>query len=153
MAENKGYMTLSDEQGSIHISEEVIAAIAVGAVREVEGVSGMMGNLGTSVADLVTNKKGAQKNAKGVKIEMTENGLILDLYLTVAYGHAIPEVAENAQKAVASAVSAMTGCTVETVNIHVGGDTGLSGPEQERKGREIWYGTLHGKLPRIYPMS
>ena len=34
MAENKGYMTLSDEQGSIHISEEVIAAIAVGAVRD-----------------------------------------------------------------------------------------------------------------------
>ena len=100
MAENKGYMTLSDEQGSIHISEEVIAAIAVGAVREVEGVSGMMGNLGTSVADLV-----------------------LDIYLTVAYGHAIPEVAENAQKAVASAVSDMTGCTVETVNIHVGGVT------------------------------
>ena len=120
MAENKGYMTLSDEQGSIHISEEVIAAIAVGAVREVEGVSGMMGNLGTSVADLVTNKKGAQKNAKGVKIEMTETGLVLDIYLTVAYGHAIPEVAENAQKAVASAVSDMTGCTVETVNIHVG---------------------------------
>ena len=123
MAENKGYMTLSDEQGSIHISEEVIAAIAVGAVREVEGVSGMRGNLGTSVADLVTNKKGAQKNAKGVKIEMTETGLVLDIYLTVAYGHAIPEVAENAQKAVASAVSAMTGCTGETVNIHVGGVT------------------------------
>ena len=97
MAENKGYMTLSDEKGSIHISEEVIAAIAVGAVREVEGVSGTMGTLGSSVADLVTNKK--------------------------AYGHAIPEVAENAQKAVASAVSAMTGCTVETVNIHVGGVT------------------------------
>ena len=123
MAENKGYMTFPDEQGSIHISEEVIAAIAVGAVREVDGVSGMMGNLGTSVADLVTNKKGAQKNAKGVKIEMAETGLVLDIYLTVAYGHAIPEVAENAQKAVASAVSAMTGCTVETVNIHVGGVT------------------------------
>ena len=123
MAENKGYMTLSDEKGSIHISEEVIAAIAVGAVREVEGVSGTMGTLGSSVADLVTNKKGAQKNAKGVKIEMTETGLALDLYLTVAYGHAIPEVAANAQKAVASAVSAMTGCTVETVNIHVGGVT------------------------------
>ena len=75
MAENKGYMTLSDEKGSIHISEEVIAAIAVGAVREVEGVSGTMGTLGSSVADLVTNKKGAQKNAKGVKIEMTETAL------------------------------------------------------------------------------
>lgn len=123
MAETKGYMTLSDEQGSIHISEEVIAAIAVGAVREVEGISGMMGNLGTSVTDLVTNKKGAQKNAKGVKIELSETGLSLDLYVTVEYGHAIPEVAGNAQKAVVSAVSAMTGCTVETVNIHVGGVT------------------------------
>ena len=143
MAENKGYMTLSDEQGSIHISEEVIAAIAVGAVREVEGVSGMMGNLGTSVADLVTNKKGAQKNAKGVKIEMTENGLILDLYLTVAYGHAIPEVAENAQKAVASAVSAMTGCTVETVNIHVGGVTLACVGLNKREKDERCYGTEH----------
>ena len=123
MAESKEYMTQPEENGSINISEEVIAAIAVGAVREVEGVSGTMGTLGSSVADLVTNKKGAQKNAKGVKIEMTETGLALDLYLTVAYGHAIPEVAENAQKAVASAVSAMTGCTVETVNIHVGGVT------------------------------
>lgn len=123
MAETKGYMTLSDEQGSIHISEEVIAAIAVGAVREVEGVSGMMGSLGTSVADLMTTKKNPQKNGKGVKIEMTETGLELDLYVTVEYGHAIPEVAENAQKAVVAAVSAMTGCTVETVNIHVGGVT------------------------------
>ena len=123
MAENKGYMTLSEEQGSIHISEEVIAAIAVGAAREVEGVSGMMGSIGNSVAELMTNKKNTQKGAKGVKIEMTDSGLILDLYLTVAYGHAIPEVAENAQKAVASAVNAMTGCTVETVNIHVSGVT------------------------------
>ena len=123
MAETKGYMTLSDEQGSIHISEEVIAAIAVGAVREVEGISGMVGNLGTSVTDLVTNKKGAQKSARGVKIEMSETGLSLDLYVTVEYGHAIPEVAGNAQKAVVSAVSAMTGCTVEPVNIHVGGVT------------------------------
>ena len=154
MAENKGYMTLSDEQGSIHISEEVIAAIAVGAVREVEGVSGMMGSLGTSVADLMTSKKGAQKNGKGVKIEMTETGLILDLYLTVAYGHAIPEVGERPE-----------GCGLRRQR-HDGlqcgdrehprrrRDPGLRGPQQERKGREtLWYGTLHGKLPRTYPMN
>ena len=123
MAESKEYMTMPEENGSINISEEVIAAIAVGAVREVEGVSGMMTNLGGSVTDLVTNKKNAQKGAKGVKIDMTGTALALDLYLTVQYGHAIPEVAENAQKAVASAVEAMTGCPVGTVNIHVGGVT------------------------------
>ena len=123
MADSKEYMTLPEENGSINISEEVIAAIAVGAVREVEGVSGMMTSMGNSVIDLVNNRKNAQKGAKGVKIDMTGTALALDLYLTVQYGHAIPEVAENAQKAVASAVEAMTGCPVEVVNIHVGGVT------------------------------
>ena len=123
MADSKEYMTLPEENGSINISEEVIAAIAVGAVREVEGVSGMMTGMGGSVTDLVNNRKNAQKGAKGVKIDMTGTTLALDLYLTVQYGHAIPEVAENAQKAVASAVEAMTGCPVGTVNIHVGGVT------------------------------
>ena len=123
MADSKEYMTLPEENGSINISEEVIAAIAVGAVREVEGVSGMMTSMGNSVTDLVNNRKNAQKGAKGVKIDMTGTALALDLYLTVQYGHAIPEVAENAQKAVISSVEAMTGCPVGAVNIHVGGVT------------------------------
>lgn len=123
MAESKEYMTLPEENGTINISEEVIAAIAVGAVREVEGVSGMMTNLGGSVTDLVNNKKNAQKGTKGVKIDMTGTALVLDLYLTVTYGQPIPEVAENAQKAVSSAIEAMTGCPVGAVNIHVGGVT------------------------------
>lgn len=122
MSENKGYMTLPEEGGSIHISEEVIAAIAVGAVRDVEGISGMMTGMGGSVSELV-NKKNAVKGLKGVKIDMTGDTLTLDLYVTVQYGAAIPEVAENAQKAVISAVEAMTGCSVSAVNIHVGGVT------------------------------
>ena len=123
MAESKEYMTQPGENGSINISEEVIAAIAVGAVREVEGVSGMMTNLGGSVTDLMSNKKNAQKGVRGVKIDMTGTALVLDLYLTVRYGAAIHELAENAQKAVSSAVEAMTGCPVGAVNIHVGGVT------------------------------
>ena len=49
MGESKEYMTLPEENGSINISEEVIAAIAVGAVRDVEGVSGMVTAMGGSV--------------------------------------------------------------------------------------------------------
>ena len=123
MADNKEYMVLPEENGTIHIAEEVIAAMAVDAVRDVEGVSGMMTNLGGSVTDLVTNKKNAQKGAKSVKIETEGEVLNLDMYLTVAYGNPILEVAENAQKAVKSAIEAMTGCTVGAVNIHVGGVT------------------------------
>ena len=119
MAENKDYMTLNEENGNIHISEEVIAAIAVGAARE--GVAGMMSNMGATMGDLLNNKKNAQKVTKSVKIDMTGAALKLDLYLTVQYGAAIPEVAENTQKAVASAIEAMTGCAVEAVNVHVTG--------------------------------
>jgi len=122
MGESKEYMTLPEENGSINIAEDVIAAIAVGAIRDVEGVSGMMSTMGGSVTDLM-NKKNAQKGLRGVRIDMTGAALVLDVYLTVQYGHPIPEVAENTQKAVASAVEAMTGCPVGTVNVHVGGVT------------------------------
>ena len=115
------YMTLPEEHGNIKIAEEVIAAIAVGAAREVEGVADILNNFSGSVSDLVTNKKGAQKGTKGVKIDMTGAALSLTLFLAVKYGFAIQDVAGNGQKAVASAVEAMTGCPVETVNIHVGG--------------------------------
>jgi len=111
MGEGREYMILPEENGSINIAEEVIAAIAVGAVRDVEGVSGMIGGMGGSVTDLM-NKKNARKGTRA-----------LDVYLTISYGHPIPEVAENAQKAVVSSVEAMTGCPVGTVNIHVDGVT------------------------------
>ncbi len=122
MGESKEYLTLTEETGNIHISEEVVAAIVVGAVRDVEGISGMMNTVGGNVADLM-GKKNQAKGVRGVKINMTEPAMVLDLYVTVRYGYAIPEVAENTQKAVASAVEAMTGCSVGEVNVHVGGVT------------------------------
>lgn len=122
MGENREYVTLPEEDGSVNISEEVIAAIAVGAVRDVDGVSGLLTNIGGSVADL-HSRKSVQKGVKGVKIDMTGADLVLDVYLAVEYGHPIPQVAENAQKTVSGAVEAMTGCPVGAVNIHVGGVT------------------------------
>jgi len=122
MSEDRNYITLPEENGSILISEEVIASIAVGAVRDVEGVAGMMTGMGGSITDLM-NKKSAQKGTRGVKIDMTGEAISMDLYVMVQYGVSIPEVAENIQKTVASAVEAMTGCQVDAVNIHVGGVT------------------------------
>ena len=121
MAESRDYMTLPEEKGSVNISEEVLAAVVVGAVREVEGVSGMMTSMGNSVTNLVGSAKNARKSAKGVKIDMTGDALSLDIYLMVEYGHPIPEVATNVQNAVFTSIEAMTGCPVEAVNVHVGG--------------------------------
>lgn len=115
MGDNKEYLTHPEENGSINISEEVVAAIAAGAACEVDGVSGMLSG-GGNVSDLM------KKNpARGVKLDCTDDAIALDLYLTVQYGHPIPEVAQNVQKAVSSTVAATTGFTVSAVNVHVGG--------------------------------
>ncbi len=109
MGENKDYMTHAEELGCIHISEEVLASIAGGAAVEVEGISGLM------------NQAGKKTNGKGVRIAVEDESVVVDLYVMIRYGYAIPEVAEKIQVAVASELEAMTGFEVKSVNVHVGG--------------------------------
>ena len=108
MGENKEYMTHPEELGCIHISEDVLASIAAGAVAEVEGISGLMN---------------VKSNAKGVRLTADEDGAVIDLYVMIRYGYAIPEVADKLQSAVSGAIESMTGFDVKAVNVHVGGVT------------------------------
>ena len=109
MNENKEYITHPEELGNIHISEDVLCAIAASAALEIDGVAGLM-NAG--------NKK---NSGKGVKITIQNEHTVVDVYLMVTYGQPIPEVAEKVQSAVASAMDAMAGFAVQEVNVHVGG--------------------------------
>ena len=114
MAENKEYMNAPDESGNIHISEDVVASIAISAAKEVDGVHNIIpaGN----VSDFM--KKGG---ARGVRITMEDGALTIDLFVVVNYGVIIPEVAQKVQNSVASSVEAMTGYPVQAVNVHVTG--------------------------------
>lgn len=107
MNENRDYMTHPEELGCIHVSEDVLASLARSAAAEVEGVGALM-NLGKT-------------SGRGVRQSMDEDGAVIDLYVTIRYGYAIPEVAEKIQSAVATAIESMTGFTVKAVNVHVGG--------------------------------
>ena len=110
MGENKEYMTHPEELGCIHISEDVLASIAAGAAAEVEGISGLM------------NLAAKKSNARGVRLSVDdEEGAVIDLYVMIRYGYAIPEVADKLQSAVSGAVESMTGFEVKAVNVHVGG--------------------------------
>lgn len=109
MGESKDYMTHPEELGCIHVSEDVLATLAGGAAAEVEGISGMMA--------LATKKS----CAKGVRLTLDEDGAVIDLYVMIRYGYAIPEVAEKIQCAVSTAIESMTGFAVKAVNVHVGG--------------------------------
>ena len=107
MGENKDYMTHPEELGCIHISQDVLASIAAGLL--VEGISGLM------------NLASKKTSARGVRLAVDDEGAVIDLYVMIRYGYAIPEVAEKLQSAVAGAIESMAGFAVTAVNVHVGG--------------------------------
>lgn len=109
MGESKEYMTHPEELGCIHISEEVLASLAAGAAAEVEGISGLM------------NVAAKKSGTRGVRLVVDEDGAVVDVYILIRYGYAIPEVAGKIQAAVSNAVESMTGFSVKAVNVHVGG--------------------------------
>ena len=102
---------------NLNISEEVIAIIAGIAAGEVEGVAGM--SLG--FVDGVSEMFGKKKHSKGVKVDIDGDSVVIDIYVIVAYGVRIPDVAWSIQTSVKANVENMTGLTVKSVNINVQG--------------------------------
>ncbi len=117
MAENKDYLTFSENQGQIKISEEVVAAIAGNAAAEIDGVTGLYTSYARDIADIMCRKG----SSKGVNVKFGEAGIEIDVYIVTAYGYSIAEVGKTVQHAVKSAVEATTGVSVSAVNVHVSG--------------------------------
>ena len=74
--------------------------------------------MSANVSDLVGGKK---MSAKGVRVEMDGEGIVVNLFIVVRYGSAIGDVAKRAQQVVRTALEGMTGFKVTAVNVHVGG--------------------------------
>lgn len=115
MAENKEYMTHQESMGTIQISEDVVASIATSAALEVEGVGGLMN---ANVSDYVSGKK---MTAKGVRVEMDGESIVVSLSILLRYGCEVAAVAKKVQSGVYAALEGMTGFQVGAVNVYVGG--------------------------------
>ena len=118
MAENKQYITQEQENGSVMISQDVIATIVAHAVSEVEGVVSLNVKPGADIVDLISKKNWG----KGLKIVIKEDdSLLVDCDVVIAYGQSVVAVANSVQAAVTSALESMTGVKVEAVNVNVCG--------------------------------
>ena len=118
MAEYKQYVVQNHENGSVMISEDVIAAIVEHATTEVEGVIGLNMKPGADIADLI----GKKTWGRGMKIAIdAENAVSIDCNVTVAYGQSVVAVAKSLQEAISSAVTSMTGVTISCINVNVCG--------------------------------
>ena len=80
------------------------------------------GNLmaGNITNDLV-GKLGMKSLQKGVRVEVTEQHVTVDLALYIKYNYNIPEVSAKVQDRVMSAIENMTGLKVLEVNIRIAG--------------------------------
>ncbi|SHH45490.1 Uncharacterized conserved protein YloU, alkaline shock protein (Asp23) family [Clostridium collagenovorans DSM 3089] len=104
------------EDGVVRISDEVVCVIASMAASEVEGVEYVGQGVVAGLTDKLTNKK---HQVKGVRVSISEESAQIDIFLSVAYGQKIHEVAEQVQKNVKRSVEAMTGLIVSQVNVYV----------------------------------
>lgn len=116
MADNKEYLTQTDELGNIMISEDVLAVITAAAATEVEGVAGLYG-AGKELTELL----GIKNQTRGVHIQLTEQSVRVELSISVKYGFTVVEVAKAVQDAVYTNIESMTGLKAECVNVNVGG--------------------------------
>ena len=118
MAEDRKVIKIDEgELGVIQIADEVVAIIAGLAATEVEGVSSMAGN----ITNELVAKLGMKNLAKGVKVELLDNSVVIDVAINVAFGTSVPEVSRKVQEKIISAVETMTGLTVAEVNVKIAG--------------------------------
>ncbi len=98
--------------GTIKISDEVISTVSEIALGDIEGVYG--------IADGTKNFAfGIKTFGKGVRAEMKDGVVVVDIDVVVWHGVNIPEVAWEIQGKVKKAVESMTGLLVQKVNVNV----------------------------------
>lgn len=121
MADHKEYWSTTGDQGSIRISEDVVASIAALAASETEGVSALYSSLTNELVSFLSKKTAS----RGVRIEIgaDEGTVKVEIGLLAAFGNNICEVAKQVQNHVKTSVESMTGLTVTEVDVHVCGVT------------------------------
>ena len=104
-----------DQMGVIRVADDVVSIIAGLAATEVEGVASMAGN----ITNEIVAKTGIKNLAKGIRVEVLDGIVTVDVNLNIRYGYAIPEVSVNVQERVRTAIETMTGLEVGTINVRI----------------------------------
>ncbi|WP_430886431.1 Asp23/Gls24 family envelope stress response protein [Fusibacter sp. JL216-2] len=105
------------EYGNVNISDDVIGIITSIAAAEIEGVNGLSGGFAEDIAEMF----GVKNLKKGVKVDIEDDIVVVDLNIIVDFGIKIPDVAWQVQENVKNAIETMTGLACKEVNIHVQG--------------------------------
>jgi uncharacterized alkaline shock family protein YloU len=104
--------------GKIEVMPRAIATIAARAVGQSYGIVGMAPHTLREGVAQVLHQKDAHK---GVEVRIVDDEIEIDLYVIMAYGTRIAEVARNVQEHVRYAVERALGMPIARVNVRVQG--------------------------------
>ncbi len=127
MADNKEYYMQKAENGSIQISEEVVASVAAMAVLEVEGVCGLSSSISTDIAEML----GMKTLAKGIRLNTKEdNSICITCNVVAKFGYSVFSLAKSVQDAVKGSVESVTGIPVSQVDVNI---CGIALPKETKR--------------------
>jgi len=109
---------INNDLGQITISEDVLLKVAGYAALECYGIVAMSSK---RAKDGFVEWLGRENLTKGVRINITDDGIDIDLFIIVEYGISIVEVCKIIKSQVCYKIENMTGARVRRVNISVEG--------------------------------
>ncbi len=119
----------SKEGDSIRISSEVIAVITSIIASDIPGIAGLSGGVVGGIAE----RLGRRDMTRGIKVDVNEDRVTIDLNVIVEYGKSIVDSTDKLKKEIRGNVEKTTGLKVEAININV---QGINVPEDEKEEKE-----------------
>ena len=107
---------ISNDLGLITISEDVLLKVAGYAALECYGIVAMSSK---RAKDGFVEWLGRENLTKGVQVNITDDGIDIDLFIIVEYGISISAVAASIIETVKYKVEHLTGIMVSRVNVCV----------------------------------
>ena len=112
-------LTIPSDLGRITVAPAAIAQIVGRVAAECYGVVGMSLRAPGPARERVTRLLPRGKPQRGIIVRDADGAVALDLYVVVAYGLNLAEVAATVRSQVAYEVERLTGLQVTSVDVHI----------------------------------
>lgn len=110
---------LTNENGKILVTDEVLSMLAGSAALDCYGLVGMASR--NQFKDGIAELLGRDNLGRGVEVRHENGSLQIDVYIIVSYGTKISEVAHNVQTKLQYVLNDVIGLHVDQVNVFVQG--------------------------------
>ncbi|MDO5047642.1 MAG: Asp23/Gls24 family envelope stress response protein [Anaerococcus sp.] len=109
---------LEYEQSKLLIEDKVVAKIARIAIKNIDGILEMKGNIADSIGSFFSGGR-EEASTAGVSVEVGEKEAKVNLDVIIEYGKNATRIFNEIKKVVKANIKEMTGLDVVTINVNV----------------------------------